>query len=133
MALGLINRLGLKRILRGGEVGRGVMAYKMAYLNSIFPMVIALFDPNHLPIDLCQDCRSTLLWTYNRVVVWSGRYKVTIIARPEFDPHATERHISISSHTHNERQKSVRLFCWLDPLDHPFLVIKQLFVFLWVE
>ena len=95
MALGLGNGLGLKRILRRGEVGKRV-AHKTAYLNSIFPMVIPLFDPNHLPIDLCQDCRSTLLGTYNRVMVRSGRYKVTIVARPEFDPHATERYISIS-------------------------------------
>ena len=34
------------------------------YLNSVFPMMIALFDPDYLPIDLCQDSLHALLWPY---------------------------------------------------------------------
>ena len=39
------------------------------YLDSIFPMVIALLDPGHLAIDLCEDRRCTLLWTYDGIVM----------------------------------------------------------------
>jgi hypothetical protein len=67
----------------------------MAHLNSVFPMMIALFDPGHLPIDLCQDCRSALLGPYNRIVVQSQRHKIARVVGLELDsPDATEMPVS---------------------------------------
>ena len=65
------------------------------HLNSVFPMMIALFDPNYLPIDLCQDSLHALLWLYKSVVVQFWIYKVAQVVRLELDaPNATEMPIS---------------------------------------
>lgn len=61
-----------------------------AYLDSIFPMVIALFDPGHLAIDLREDRRCTFLRTNDGVVVWRRRYKIAVVvSRLEPEPYDT--------------------------------------------
>ena len=69
------------------------------HLHSVFPMVIALSDPGHLPIDLRQDCRSALLGSHNSLVGYR-RHKVTIVVtRLELDsPNATTKNPILSSH-----------------------------------
>jgi hypothetical protein len=56
-------------------------------------MMIALFNPGHLPIDLSQDRRSALLGAHNGVMVRYRRQKITIVvARLELDtPNATTK------------------------------------------
>jgi hypothetical protein len=57
----------------------------MAHLNSVFPMMIALFDPGHLLINLRQDGHRALPWSYNSVMVQSRRYKVAQVVQLELD------------------------------------------------
>ena len=99
-----------------------------AHLHSVFPMVIALSDPGHLPIDLCQDCRSALLGAHNSLVGY-WRHKITIVvARLELDsPNATTKSRFKLTHS-QETLPDVHLF-WFDFLD-PLLITKQLFILL---
>jgi hypothetical protein len=65
-------------------------------------MMIAFFDPGHLPIDLCQDRRSALLGAYNDVMMRYRRPKV-IVACLELDsPNATTKPV-LSQHTLGEQ------------------------------
>ena len=102
-----------------------------AHLHSFFPMVIALSDPGHLLIDLCQDCRSTLLGAHNSLMGYR-RHKITIIvAHLEPDsPNATTKSGFKLMHS-QETLPDVHLL-WFDFLD-PLLIIKQLFVLLCIE
>jgi hypothetical protein len=57
----------------------------MAHLNSVFPMMIALFNLGHLLINLHQDGHRPLPWSYNSVMVQSQRYKVAQVVQLELD------------------------------------------------
>jgi len=75
-------------------------------------MMIALFDPGHLPIDLCQDGRRALLWPYNSVVMQFLRCKVARVVRLELDaPNATEMPVS-SKLVRKDITRTVALFVW---------------------
>ena len=62
-------------------------------------MVIVLFDPVHLVIDLGEDCRSTFPWTNHGVEVRRWRHEVTIVVSGlEPEPYyAAARLISLST------------------------------------
>ena len=80
------------------------MAPQTAHLDPVFPMMVTVFDSSHLPVDLCQDCRSALLWADDGVIVRSRRYEIaSIVAWLELDTPATE--MFVSSHTCGEREE----------------------------
>ena len=55
--------LEVSRTQNGGD------GIQTAHLHSVFPMMIAFFDPGHLLTDMCQDCCSALLGSDNGVMV----------------------------------------------------------------
>ena len=69
MPLHLGDRLRLMGILQKRWVLKGRRCKSKTYLDSILPMMVVFFDPSHLAIDLCDDCRSTFLQTNHSVVV----------------------------------------------------------------
>jgi hypothetical protein len=76
----------------------------MARLDSVFPMMVAVFDPSHLPVDLCQNCRSALLWANDGVIVWSRRHEIaSIVACLELDTPATKMLVRL--YTWRERKE----------------------------
>ena len=132
MSLRLRNRLRLICILLDGELKKKGGRTETAHLHSVLPMMIALFDPGHLSIDLSQDCCSALLGAHNGVVRYR-RHKIPIVvAWLELDsPNATTR--SVYKCTRSQKTlKDVHLLRF-DFLDHPLLVVKQFFVLLCIE
>lgn len=68
-------------------------------------MMIALFDPDHLPIDLSKNRRSALLGTHDGVMVQYWRSKLTVVvARLELDPNATIETVSSELAENSDRR-----------------------------
>ena len=114
-------------------MGGGEGNTETAHLHSIHSMMmIALFDPGQLSIDLSQDRCRMLLGAHNGVVQY-WRHKIPIVVawlEPD-SPNATTR--SVYKCTRSQKTpKDVHLLRF-DFLDHPLLIIKQLFVLLCIE
>jgi len=78
VSLGLGDRLGLIRILRGDE-RKARDSMKTTDLDPVFPMMIALFNPGHFPIDLGQNRCSAFLGAYDGIRVRRRRYKLAVV------------------------------------------------------